>query len=336
MKKFFALFLTLTFLLSLAACGGDSAVGTPAAPASGAPQTSATPMKAALILDGPIDDGGWNADCYNGLVRCQDELGYEIAVSENVAQADYVSATREYAAAGYDLVILPGNQFQDAVSELYEDFPETHFAGINFSFTADNLSSMSFNNLQAGFMAGAFAALMSQNASVGYIGGTEIQSIVDAQAGFEQGATYITPGIATVSSMTGSWSDVAKGKELALAQISTSQVDVIFGFASACNTGMIAACKEKGAKYIAEPLDILDTEPGVVCGSVVMKNSELILTIAEMVSCGVTGGQAIVGDVSNGILTYGAFGEEVSAEVQGQLAEVVAGLSDGSITVNAA
>lgn len=332
MKRLFALFLALVMTLSLAACGSGSDTGNSKSPEGNGDAS----LKAAMILDGPIDDGGWNADCYNGMVQCQDQLGFEITVSENVAQSDFVSATREYAAAGYDLVVLPGNQFQDAVTELYEDFPEVHFAGINFDFTADNVSSMSFNNLQAGFMAGAFAALMSENDSVGYIGGTEIQSIVDAQTGFEQGAKYITPDISTVSSMTGSWSDVAKGKELALAQISTSNVDVIFGFASACNTGMIAACKEKGTKYIAEPLDILDTEPGVVCGSVVMKNSELILTIAEMVSYGVTSGQSIVGDVSNSILTYGAFGEEVSQEVQDQLTEVVNGLKDGSITVKPA
>ena len=151
-----------------------------------------------------------------------------------------------------------------------------------------------------------------------------------------QGAKYINPDITTVSSMTGSWSDVAKGKELALAQISTSNVDVIFGFASACNSGMIAACKEQGRKYIAEPLDILDSEPGVIIGSVLEKNSELIVIIAEMVALEVTEGQSIVGDLSNGILAYGAFGDEVSDEVRSRLDEVIAGLSDGSIKVEPA
>ena len=129
---------------------------------------------------------------------------------------------------------------------------------------------------------------------------------------------------------------MAKGKELALAQISTSNVDVIFGFASACNTGMIAACKEKGVKYIAEPLDILDSEPGVIVGSVQEMNSELIVTIAEMVSQGVTQGQYIIGDISNSILSYGAFADEVPAEVQAQLKEICAGLANGSIQVKAA
>lgn len=319
MKKLTALLLALAMVLALAACGSGDGAGTASPPVGGEdPAGDGKTLKAALVLDGPIDDGGWNADCFNGLVRCQDELGYEIAYSENVAQSDYVSAAREYAAI-----------------EIHEDFPGVHFAGINFSYTASNVSSMAFNDLQSGFMAGAFAALMSETGAVGYIGGTEIQSIVDCETGFMQGAKYVNPDIVAVSSMTGSWSDVAKGKELALAQISTSNVDVIFGFASACNTGMIAACKEKGIKYIAEPLDILDSEPGVIMGSVLEMNSELIVTIAEMVSQGVTEGQSIVGDISNGILAFGAFADQVPAEVQTRLQEICAGLVDGSIPVEA-
>lgn len=328
MKKLLALTLALVMSLSLISCSSSSS--------SASDSAEEQPLRAALLLDGPIDDGGWNADCYNGIVLCEELLGYEIAYSENLDQADFVSAAREYAADGYDLVILSGNQFQDAASEIYESFPDTHFAGINFGFTADNVSSMTFNNVQAGFLAGAFAALLSETGSIGYIGGTEITSVVDSSEGFILGAQYINPDIKVSSAMTGSWTDVAKGKELALAQISTANADVIFGFASACNTGMIAACKESGALYITEPLDILDSEPGVIAGSVLLKNSELMVIIAEMVSMGVTTGQSITGDVSNNILCYGTFDDEiVTPEMQEVLAELSAGLIDGSIEMGA-
>ena len=286
-----------------------------------------------MILDGPIDDGGWNADCYNGLVRLEEELGYDTAYSENVDQSDYVSAIREYATAGYDLIILSGNQFLDATKEVYEDFPDTQFAGVNFGFTDTNVSSMKFNDVEGGFLAGAFAGLMTETNAVGYIGGTEISSITDAQEGFEKGAKYVNPDCEVVSSMTGSWSDVAKGKELALSQISTSNVDVIFGFASACNTGMIEACKEQGKMYIAEPLDILDTEPDVIIGSLLEKNSELIVSIGEMVQDGISEGQSLTGEVSNNVLGFGAFSDKVPQDVQDQLQEIVDGLSDGSLTI---
>ena len=133
--------------------------------------------------------------------------------------------------------------------------------------------------------------------------------------------------------MTGSWSDVAKGKELALSQISTSNVDVIFGFASACNTGMIEACKEQGKMYIAEPLDIMSTEPDVIIGSLLEKNSELIVSIGEMVQDGITEGQSITGDVANNVLAFGEFSESVPQEVQDQLKEIIDGIIDGSVTI---
>ena len=326
MKKAIALALSMMMVLALTACGSSEEK-------SESNESGDSAMRAALILDGPIDDGGWNADCYNGLVRLGEELGYETAYSENVDQADYVSAIREYAAEGYDLIILSGNQFLDATKEVYEDFPETHFAGINFGYTDTNVSSMKFNDIQSGFLAGAFAGLMTETNAVGYIGGTEISSITDALEGFEKGAKYVNPDCEVVSSMTGSWSDVAKGKELALSQISTSNVDVIFGFASACNTGMIEACKEQGKMYIAEPLDIMSTEPDVIIGSLLEKNSELIVSIGEMVQDGITEGQSITGDVANNVLAFGEFSESVPQEVQDQLKEIIDGIIDGSVTI---
>lgn len=325
MKKALSLILALVMVMALVACGGEGS--------EPAGDSGETKLKAAMLMDGPADDGGWNADCYDGIMRIQDELGYEIAYSENVKQADFVSATREYAAAGYDLIILTGNQFQDAAKEVYEEFPDVHFAGINFEFTAPNVSSLTVDSVQFGFLGGALAALVTETKNVGFIGGTEIWSIIAGEAGMRQGAAYIDPEVTVTSSMTGSWSDVAKGKEMALAQISTSNVDTIFGFASACNIGMLEACKEEGKAFISQPVDITATEPDVIASSVLCKNSQLMVSIAEMVSLGLEEGQALWGDASNGALAYGEFGSIVSAEDQAKLEEIVAGLSDGSIVV---
>lgn len=41
-------------------------------------------------------------------------------------------------------------------------------------------TALNFNNVQAGFLAGAMAALLTQTGSVGYIGGDEISSTIGA------------------------------------------------------------------------------------------------------------------------------------------------------------
>ena len=343
-KRLIASALAAMMVFALAACGGgaassappaskaDSAAAGTAAESASAPVETGKSLKAALVLDGPIDDGGWNADCYAGMEQARDELGFEISVSENVAAADLVSAFREYAAEGYSLIVAPGNQFQDAVEQIYEEFPDSHFAGINFSFTADNVTSMSFNNVQAGFLAGAFAGLFTETDSVGYIGGTEIQPTTDSMRGMEQGLKYVNEGAKFTSSMTGSWDDVAKGKELATSQISTANVDVIFSFAGACNTGIVEAAKEKGTWVVVEPMDILETDPGAICGSVLMSNGALIMFAAQLVVDGETG-QAMIGDISNGVVGYGQFNEAVPADTVAELEQICQDIVNGVITM---
>lgn len=340
-KKCMAMALSCALAFALAGCGGASSSSSAAPAASTAAssavggESKAAPeggLKAALVLDGPIDDGGWNADCYTGMEQAREELGYEISVSENVAAADFVSAFREYAADGYNLIVAPGNQFQDAVQQIYEEFPDSHFAGINFSFTADNVTSMSFNNVQAGFLAGAFAGLFTETNSVGYIGGTEIQPTTDSMRGMEQGLAYVNEAGKFTSSMTGSWDDVAKGKELATSQISTANVDVIFSFAGACNTGIVEAAKEKGTWVIVEPMDIMASDPGAICGSVLMSNGALIMFAANLVADGEPG-QAMIGDIANGVVGFGQFGETVPAEVVTELEQICQDIVDGTITM---
>lgn len=344
-KKLLVLLMTAALVLALAACGGGASSAAPAASEAAAESTApaeagsdagstapAGGLRAALVLDGPIDDGGWNADCYSGMEQARDELGFEITVSENLAAADFVSAFREYAAEGYDLIVAPGNQFQDAVEQIYEEFPDSHFAGINFTLTADNVTSMSFNNVQAGFLAGAFAGLFTQTDSAGYIGGTEIQPTTDSMRGMEQGLAYVNEAAQFTSSMTGSWDDVAKGKELGTSQITTANVDVIFSFAGACNTGIVEAAKEKGTWVIVEPMDILETDPDAICGSVLMSNGALIMFAANLVVDGEPG-QAMVGDIANGVVGFGTFNDAVSEDIVKELGQICQDIVDGTITM---
>jgi basic membrane protein A len=290
-------------------------------------------LKAAIVFNGPVSDGGWNADCYQGMMQLKEKLGYEIAYSENVKQADYVSAFREYANLGYDLIVCPGFEFSDAVHEVYADYPDTKFAVINGGFTAENVASMGHNNVQAGFLAGVIAGLYSKSNVAGYVGGTEIPPIVDAQTGMERGLRYINPDAKLIATMAGSWSDMAKGKEIALSQISTANVDVIFGFASAVNAGIIEGCAEKGAAVIGEPGDLLDLNPDVIITSVIISNPRLIMMAGEKVAQGTFSGEAIIGDLNNGGVDVGRYNSKMAAADQKKIQDIIEKIKSGEIDV---
>ena len=66
-------------------------------------------LKVALCLPGAISDKGFNAAAHAGLLRIRDELGHEIAFTESVQRTDFVTALRDYASRGYDVIIGHGS-----------------------------------------------------------------------------------------------------------------------------------------------------------------------------------------------------------------------------------
>ena len=65
----------------------------------------------ALCVTGAVNDMGWNQSAYDGLLLVEEELGCEIAYTENVAAADMAATFTDYAANGYDVVIGHGLSF---------------------------------------------------------------------------------------------------------------------------------------------------------------------------------------------------------------------------------
>ena len=97
---------------------------------------------------------------------------------------------------------------------------------------------------------------------------TEVQQIKDTVAEYNPDATV------TVA-YTGSWTDVNKGKEAALAQISQG-VDIIIAIGDACDVGAIQAAEDKDAYVIAWVGDFNDLAPETVLTSGVQDVAMLV------------------------------------------------------------
>jgi basic membrane protein A len=93
LKKTLCLLLIFALsLLLLAGCGGSSEPSEPEKSQQPEEQADQQPEvelpKVALLLPGPINDGGWNAIAYNGLKLIEENYGVEIAYAEHVATSD--------------------------------------------------------------------------------------------------------------------------------------------------------------------------------------------------------------------------------------------------------
>jgi basic membrane lipoprotein Med (substrate-binding protein (PBP1-ABC) superfamily) len=116
-------FLTAMILIvSLLMAGCAAPAPAPSAPATAEPTQAAEPakvvLKAAMLLSGPINDGGWNTDAYKGLLKLKD-MGYEIVYTENVQQADQESIVRGYAKQGFNLIVGHGFEYGDTLAKAW-------------------------------------------------------------------------------------------------------------------------------------------------------------------------------------------------------------------------
>jgi basic membrane protein A len=241
-----------------------------------------------------------------------------------------------YCDLGYDMIFAPGNQYSDAVKQVAADYPNVAFAVLNGSteLPTANIMSILPNADQIGSIAGIIAGLMSKSGTIGFIGGMELDTTKSKLAHFESAAQVINPAIKAVSAYAGSFSDTAKGMELAASMINEG-ADVFFGDASAVDSGARQAIDQANGDTvkiidIGQPADLLGQNPCVAC-SVVTDNARMIAICLEKVETGTFGNEVVFGSLENGAVSLGKFNDAlIDAATQAMIVDYVKQLQDGT------
>ena len=112
-----------------------------------------------------------------------------------------------------------GFNFQDAAKQVASDFPETIFIISTGDTVTDNVSPLVFAIEESVYLLGMIAGAMTQTNKLGIVGGENIAAINSMFTAFEEGAKSVNPDVVARWVYVGNWSDIGKGKELALAHI---------------------------------------------------------------------------------------------------------------------
>jgi basic membrane protein A len=113
--------------------------------------------------------------------------------------------------------------------------------------------------------------------------------------------------------------------------ITTYDVDVMFGDASAVDTGAREAMAAGEGRFaIAQPGDFGSAEDEVIICSVVTDNSALVGECMDDLVAGTYGNKTIYGDLANGCLSVGTFSNVVPEEIQTQYLEYVEQIKAGT------
>lgn len=235
-------------------------------------------VRVGLVFDvGGLGDKSFNDSAHKGLMRARDELGAEVHFIEPASPADKEAGLRQFAAAGFDLVIGTGYVFSDDVRKLAGQFPGTNFACIDYASAPDtpdppNLAGLRFREHEGSFLVGAIAALESKSKKIGFVGGMDIPLIRKFDAGYRAGIAAVCPECQVFAAYAGTtpeaFADPVKGKELALTQFGRG-VDVIYQAAGKTGSGVFNAARDLGRMAIGVDADQYDEAPCCVLTSMI-------------------------------------------------------------------
>ena len=294
-------------------------------------------LKVALILSGPANDQGWNAIALEGLVAAEAEFGVETAYQENVDLADGEAAFRDYAAAGYNLVIGHGFQYGEQAKAVSGDFANTYFMATEADSQADNMASYVMSCEQGAYLMGMLCAGMSESGIIGVVGGFEQPSITKELEAFKLGAKEIKADIKVLEIYISSYVDAALGKEAGESMI-LQGADVLYHVANQAGTGTITAAQDHGLLACGNSYDQSSIAPETVMCSTVYSMPNVIKTAVKAVLDGnYKGGVYNLGMAEDvvSIAGYGTFEDKIPQELKDAIAAKQAAIIDGSFEVPA-
>lgn len=252
-------------------------------PGGAAAPASQSAVDVGIVFDvGGRGDKSFNDGAYLGGERAEKELGAHVRFIEPGDGSDRESGLRLLAAEGMDLVVGVGFIFSDDLTQLAKEYPNTKFAGIDYSIGVDslghpippppNLAALKFREEEGSFLVGALAALVSKTGKVGFVGGMNFPLIHKFDAGFRAGVKHVCPRCTVISQYAGvtpeAFRNPGRGKELALSQYQQG-VDVIYHAAGSTGLGVFEAARQTGKLAIGVDADQYQEAPGHILTSMV-------------------------------------------------------------------
>ena len=267
MKKFVCLITVLMITaLSLVGCGGNN---------NNTANDDA--LKITMVTSvGGVTDGSFNQSAWEGLEKAKEDLGVDISYIESKQEADYVTNLEQAVDGNNDLILATGFPMQQALLEAAKNYPEQKFAIVDVDYgdeTPENVTCISFNEEQSGYVVGLVAGKMTKTNIVGFVGGMDNVVIKKFQVGYEAGVKAANPNAKVLSQYVNSFADQAKGKSIA-SQMYNNNADIIFACAGDSGVGVLECAKETGKYAIGVDRDQNDIAPENVLTSAMKQVNE--------------------------------------------------------------
>ncbi len=300
---------------------------------------------------GKIDDKNFNEYTYKGATDAATALGVTGAVPfvTPAAATDRIPNIQKFVDEGFNIIVTAGFANGTATGCVAKLNPDVWFIGVDQGPPAKgtelpNYVQLSYQEDQAGYLAGIVAASVSKADTIGAIGGiTLCGPCVRYIQGYELGAKSVKPDIKVVthwvteSDFNKAFNDPVTGKADAIQMIDQQKTDVLFQVAGKTGNGVLEAACEKGIFAVGVDVDQALSNPSTAKCTVTSAEKKLQTSVATNIA-NIVAGTAKGGDDhwdakrdGIGASPFHDLASQVPADVQGKLDAALAAMKAGTL-----
>jgi basic membrane protein A len=301
---------------------------------------------------GTITDQSFNQSALEGVEQARtDGVADWTQYIETADASEYAKNIATFADAGYDVIVTVGFNMTVPTQTAAAQYPNIYFIGVDqyqdsTMQTLSNLAGLNFPEDQAGFLAGALAAMMTQSTTIGAVcASDELAATWRYCEGYRAGAMYINAEamvLVVYHNDVGaeqSSADPAWGASKASAMVDQG-ADVIFGVGGATGNGAVDEAASRGIYAIGAETDryytLIDAAPYLL-SSVVKLVAPGVRELIEKARNAQAGQDTFPCGNFMGKIGYAPYHDlepKIPSEVKSRLEEVYQGLLNSVIQTN--
>jgi basic membrane protein A len=207
--------LVAALTLVLAACGSDSKSGTTTTTTG---TSAAKTIKAAWLLVGPKNDGGWSQAQYDGIVAVQNALGNKVVTSykENVPEGpEAKTVIEDLVKAGNKIIFGTSFGYAAALKAEAALHPDVDFEHATGEVTTKNLAIYYGAGEDGNYLAGMAAGAATKNGNIGFVAPFPIPEVIRHINAYTLGAQSMNPKAKVKVIWINGWFDPTKERAAA-------------------------------------------------------------------------------------------------------------------------